>query len=163
MTSNTPPQTSSASITTPQEKVDFLKAKVNDALQRARTNRQSNRRKASYIKVFITVLSGAATVLLGLQIPNLEPLFRDIAFIFTALLTVLNALEPFFNFRALWVEHEIALWKFYRLQDKIEYYLAGTTPDLINIDRINGFYNEYQNIWDDLSKSWIGYRKQEKS
>lgn len=146
-----------------QEKVDYLKTKVEDALQRAQNNRRANRRKASAIKIIITLLSGSATVLLGLQIPNLEPFFRDIAFVFTALVTVFTALEPFFNYRALWVEHEIALWKFYRLHDKIEYYLAGTLPEQMNTDKINGFYNEYQSIWDDLSKSWIGYRKQEKT
>jgi hypothetical protein len=145
------------------EKIDFLKKRIDDSLVRAKDNRQINRRKASYIKVVVTLFSATATILLGLQIANLDSLFKSIAFILTALVTTLSALEPFFNFRSLWVEHEIALWKFYRLRDKLEFYLAGISPEEANMDKINSFYNEFQSIWNDLSTSWVSYRKQDKS
>jgi hypothetical protein len=88
---------------------------------------------------------------------------KDVAFVLTALVTVLNALEPFFNFRALWVEHEAALWKLRRLRNKLEYYTAGKKFENMSIAIINDFQSEYQTIWDDLSQSWINYRKQDKS
>jgi len=81
----------------------------------------------------------------------------------TALITLLSALEPFFNFRALWVEHEIALWKFYRLRDKIDFYLAGNKPEKMSMEEIISFHAEFQTIWNDLSQSRFNYRKQEKS
>lgn len=145
-----------------KEKVEFLRTRINDSLTRARDNRQKNRKMASFIKIIIVLLSAIATILLGLENPVLNPLYKDIAFVFTALVTTLNALEPFFNYRALWVEHEIALWKFYRLRDKIDFYLAGIEPEQANPDKLNSFYNEYQTIWNDLSTSWLSYRKQEK-
>jgi uncharacterized membrane protein len=144
-------------------KIELLQAKVDEAIKKVRGNRRDNRRKASLIKLTTTFCSATATILLGLKVPNLESQFKDIAFVLTALITLLSALEPFFNFRALWVEHEIALWKFYRLRDKIDFYLAGNKPEKTSMDEINSFHAEFQTIWDDLSQSWINYRKQEKS
>lgn len=144
-------------------KIELVQSKINDAIKKVRATRQDNRRKASYIKLAATFCSGGATVLLGLKIPNLEPQLKDIAFVLTALITLLSALEPFFNFRALWIEHEVALWKFHRLKDKIEYWLAGNNHESMNMEDIDSFQNEFQTIWDDLSQSWINYRKQEKS
>ena len=40
---------------------------------------------------------------------------------------------------------------------------SGHNPDKMDFDKINGFYIEYQSIWDELSQSWINYRKQESS
>jgi hypothetical protein len=118
ITSNSEIKSDSSVITA---KIELLQAKVDDATRKVRGNRRDNRRKASLIKLTATFCSAAATILLGLKVPNLESQFKDIAFVLTALITLLSALEPFFNFRALWIEHEIALWKFYRLRDKIEF------------------------------------------
>lgn len=146
-----------------QAKIELLKTKIEGAIRKVRDDRKDNRKKATYVKLSVILLSGIATVLLGLQLPNLTLPFKNIAFVLTALVTVLNALEPFFNFRALWVEHEIALWKFYRLKDKTELYLAGNRIENISIEKVNSFQVEYESIWNDLSQSWINYRKQEKS
>jgi len=160
ITSNSEIKADSSAITA---KIELLQAKVDDAIKKVRGNRRDNRRKASLIKLTATFCSATATILLGLKVPNLESQFKDIAFVLIALITLLSALEPFFNFRALWVEHEIALWKFRRLRDKIEFYLAGNKPEKMSVDEINSFHAEFQTIWDDLSQSWINYRKQEKS
>jgi|GEM_PF-2750520 len=146
-----------------QAKVALLQEKIDAALKKTRINMRENRKRASFIKLSVTTCSALATIFLGLKLPNLESQLKDAAFVLTALVTLLNALEPFFNYRALWVEHETALWKFHRLRDKIEYYMAGRSPDLVEADDLNNFHAEYQATWDDLSQSWINYRKQEKS
>jgi hypothetical protein len=146
-----------------QVKIEYLQAKLEDAIKRVRSSRKNNQTKASLIKVSVVFFSGVATVLLGLQASNLQAQLKDVAFVLTALVTVLNALEPFFNFRSLWVEHEVALWKLRRLRNKLEYYTAGKKVENMSIEIINDFQTEYQSIWDDLSQSWINYRKQDKS
>jgi hypothetical protein len=143
-----------------QSKAEFLKSRIEGAIKTAQRQRSNNRRKASAIKIATILFSSTATILLGLQITGLNPQFKNIAFVFGSLVTLLTALEPFFNFRALWVEHETALWKFYRLKDKVEYYLKGINPELISTKKLDEFQIEYQNIWDELSASWINYRKQ---
>ena len=146
-----------------ETKVELLQLKIEGSIGNVRHNRKTNRKKASFIKLTTTFCAAAATVLLGLEVTNFVIQLKDIALIFTALVTLLSALEPFFNFRALWVEHEVALWKFYRLRDKLEFYVSGYNPEKMDFDTINGFYIEYQSIWDELSQSWINYRKQESS
>jgi hypothetical protein len=146
-----------------QSKVALLQEKIDAALKKTRINMRENRKRASLIKLTVTACSAFATIFLGLKLPNLESQFKDAAFVLTALVTLLNALEPFFNYRALWVEHETALWKFHRLRDKIEYHIAGRSPELVEAEDLNNFHAEYQAIWDDLSQSWINYRKQENS
>jgi hypothetical protein len=65
--------------------------------------------------------------------------------------------------KTLWVEHETALWKFHQLRNKIEYYIPGRSLEMVETEDINNFHAEYQAMCDDLSQSWISYRKQEKS
>jgi hypothetical protein len=144
-------------------KIELIKLKVKNALEHVKYNRHHNRKKASFIKLTTTFCAAAATVLLGVESTGWEDIFKDIAIGLTATVTLLSALEPFFNFRALWVEHEVALWKFYRLDDKLEFYIAGNNSDTVDINTVNSFYVEYQSIWDELSQSWINYRKQENS
>jgi hypothetical protein len=104
-------------------------------------------------------LSGLATILLGLQIVGFEKYFKEIAFVLGALVTLLNALEPFFNFRALWVEHERAQANFHRLKDKISFYLVGADAEKLSLEKLEDIHDEYQKIWIRLSSAWIEYRR----
>jgi hypothetical protein len=65
--------------------------------------------------------------------------------------------------RALWVEHELAAWKFHRLQDKLEYLVAGSGPKHLSLVETDELRIEFEAIWNELSSSWISHRKQEKS
>ncbi|MBX3059294.1 MAG: DUF4231 domain-containing protein [Anaerolineae bacterium] len=145
------------------EKAALLKERVSDAITYMRQNKRDNRRRASLIRVTSILLSGIMTVLLGLQIVDLADTFRNIAFVFGATVTILNALEPFFNYRALWIEHEIALAEMHRLQDQVDYYLAGVAPESIEVTRLNEFAEKYNEIWNGLNQAWISHRKSERS
>ena len=105
------------------------------------------------------ILSGIATVLLGLQMPGLEVLTKEIAFALVTLVTVVNAIEPFFNFRALWVEHELAQAEFYSLKRDLEFYLTGADLEELDFSQLDRFHKEYQRIWTNLSRSWIQHRR----
>jgi len=146
-----------------QAKADFLNGKIDSALKHVRQKRKENQRKASTIRLATLIFSSVTTILLGLQVVGIEPQLKNIAFVFGALVTLMNALEPFFNFRALWVEHEAALWKLHRLKDKTDYYLEGITSEQLDARKLGELQLEYQGIWDELSKSWIDYRKQYQS
>lgn len=152
-----------SNVATVHEKAELTKRKIAESIQHASTNRRDNRRKASLIKTATVLFSGIATILLGLQITGFEKYFKDIAFVLGATVTLLNALEPYFNYRALWVEHEIALSRFHRLRDELDFYLAGVEPNTLNDERLNEIYTKYQDVWADLSTAWIQHRKREKT
>jgi hypothetical protein len=142
-----------------QKKVDLLTEVVNEAIAHTRHRRNENRRRASLVKMVTIILSGIAAVLLGLQISGLEILFKEIAFALVTFVTVVNAIEPFFNFRALWVEHEAAQAEFYSLKRDLNYYLAGTDAEELDLSQLDQFHEEYQRIWKNLSRSWIQHRR----
>ena len=76
-----------------------------------------------------------------------------------AIVTAVNTLEPFFAWRSRWVLMEEAQYKFYRLRDELTYYIAASKPDQLDESRIQNMFDEYQQIWDQLSNRWMEYRR----
>jgi hypothetical protein len=76
-----------------------------------------------------------------------------------ALVTVLGALETFFNWRSRWVLMEEAQYRLNRLRDEMDYYLVATPSVELHKDRLDQFFEEQQGIWGDVSRRWIEFRK----
>ncbi len=144
------------------DKVGFLRYEIEKAINQTGYQKQRNQKRASYIKLASMFFSSAATVLLGLKDVDAEQVFKNIAFVFSASVTLLTALEPFFNFRSFWVEHEIAQGRFLGLRADLEFYLAG--PDAQHPDeKLDVFHKTHQRIWDDLNTVWAENRRREKT
>jgi hypothetical protein len=92
-----------------------------------------------------------------------EQIFKNIAFVFSASVTLLTALEPFFNFRSFWVEHEVAQGRFLGLRADLDFYLAGSDAKHRDETKLAGFHQTYQKIWDDLNTVWAENRRREKT
>ena len=146
-----------------EEKAKLLQKSIADAIVQFRQNKRSNLRKESVLRITSVLLSGVATVLLGLQITGMSDTFKGIAFVLGASVTMLNALEPLFRFRAAWMEHEMALADMHRLQNKFEYYLAGTKPGDLAGDKLEGFFEAYDGIWKSLNQAWIRDRRADRN
>src|ERR1035441_6763155 len=117
-----------------QAKAKYIREEVDRSIKHVQHNRTKNQNRASVIKVAIVSFSMLATILLGLQIGlRSEAYFKQIAFVSGAFVTALTALEPFFNFRALWVEHELALARFYRIKSGLEFYISGTKAEELSL------------------------------
>ena len=142
-------------------KVEFLKARIALALAYMERSRDKNRGRAATIKLSTVGLSAVATVLLGLQLSGMDDLLRNFAFILVTFVTLLNALEPFFNFRSLWVEEEASIAQFFRLRDELGYEIAavgGGTPSDEVLDRL---FRQFLDIWEHHNNAWLGFRKNE--
>lgn len=156
------PTTSSQSIypqSSAAEKAELMRRMVDNSISHAQHNRQHYRKRASLVRISTILASTLVTVLLGLQIAGFEVYFKQIAFVLGALVTLLNALEPFFNFRALWVEHEQALAGFYALKNDLDFYLSGVKPEELDLTALDKVRERHGLIWGQLSKSWIEHRK----
>ena len=149
------------SITIPptQEKAEFLLEHIALSLNNMHNRRKENRIRASIIKILIILLSTVITVFLGLQVTGYEKYFKDSAFILAAIVTILNAIEPFFNFRALWLEHEKALAKMYRLKNDVDFYLVGIKPQELRIEKLEEFLEKYKEIWNMLNENYNRHRR----
>lgn len=143
------------------EKAKWLFDAIDDGLRRANNKKDRFKRKASFIKLSTLLLSGFATILLGVQIQGWEDKFKMVAFIFGAFVTMLNAVEPYFNFRSLWIEHEEVVYRLIRLKDELDFYLKGKNATEISVEEIEKFNTQYAQIWHDVSQKWLALRKSE--
>ncbi|MFI8916470.1 DUF4231 domain-containing protein [Streptomyces sp. NPDC053513] len=123
----------------------------------ARGKKKRFSRSAVVTKVATLVLSAASTVILGLQ--NLNA-WAGLALACVALVTLLGAVEPFFNWRSRWVLMEEAQYRFQRLADDLEYLVASTSADDLTFDQLNEIFDQYQAIWGDLSRTWLEHRRE---
>lgn len=131
---------------------DYLDASIKDM----GAKRKRNQRRASILKLASLILSAVATFVLAL---GDDRTLQVIALACTASLTVLNAVDPYFNFRSLWIEHEHAKSRFFSLYDRVRFYAEGRPPDAIELPVVLEFYADYEEIWDDLGEAWARARR----
>ncbi|WP_229821380.1 MULTISPECIES: DUF4231 domain-containing protein [Streptomyces] len=133
----------------------FLLAKIRSGNDYARSRKRTFRRSASVIKVASLALSAGSTVILGLQDLNL---WASVAFTLVALVTLLGAVEPFFNWRSRWILMEEAQYRFQRLADELEYLMAATPEQELSYESLRPVFDQYQEVWASLSERWLENR-----
>jgi hypothetical protein len=95
-------------------------------------------------------------VILGLSELNVPV---GIAFTLTALVTLSNAIEPFFNLRGRWIIMEDGQARFHRLQADIEFAMANSANGRPAQDEVQEFHERFQTIWTSMSDAWIAERR----
>ncbi|MBK9504401.1 MAG: SLATT domain-containing protein [Bacteroidetes bacterium] len=139
------------------EKVEWLLARIQESIDSVSGKRKANKTKASIIKISLLLSSAGTTILIGLFSTYNVNILKSLALIFSTTITLFTAIEPFFNYRSLWIEHEDATAKFNLLLDRINYYREGN--DTMEVSQIDKFLEEYLSIWENLSNNWIEERK----
>jgi hypothetical protein len=114
------------------------------------------RLRASCARVAALALTGASTVVLGIPV---IPDRAAIALPMVALVTLISALEPFFNWRSRWVLMEETQYRLNRIRDEMDYYLVMTPGADLDRDRLLRFFVDQQEVWHDVSRRWIDFRK----
>jgi hypothetical protein len=135
-----------------QRLIEYLDASINDMSSK----RKRNQRLASILKLASLILSAVATFVLAL---GDDRFLQIMALACTATLTVLNAVDPYFNFRALWIEHEHAKSQFFSLYDRVRFYAEGRRNSDIDLRAVEDFYAEYEDIWENLGEAWDRARR----
>ncbi|MFF3763037.1 SLATT domain-containing protein [Streptomyces sp. NPDC001922] len=141
----------------PRDVAALLLDKIREGTDYTRGKKKRFGLSASVTKVATLVLSAASTVILGLQ--NLNA-WAGLALACVALVTLLGAVEPFFNWRSRWVLMEEAQYRFQRLADDLEYLVATTAADELTFHQLGEIFGRYQTIWDDLSRTWLEHRRE---
>jgi hypothetical protein len=114
------------------------------------------RARASLTRLMTLILTAASTVVLG--ITNI-PSRATFALPLVALVSLLSALEPFFNWRSRWVLMEETQYRLNRLRDELDYHLVTTPVSELRKSELDRFFKEQQAIWSDVSRRWIEFRK----
>ena len=143
----------------PDELLTWLQAKIAEALSYTRTRRRRFRRGSIAVRLLSLLLSGASTVILGLQ--NLT-FWASLAFSLVAVTTVLSAVEPFFNWRSRWVLMEDMQARLHRLDNDLTYLVAKTGADGLAPDQLDPYCERLQGIWEETSSAWLESRQAER-
>ncbi len=141
---------------TPSELAQDVLARIEQGNVYARSPKNRFRSSSSVVRMVSLLLTVTSTIILGLQNLNV---WTAVAFSLVAVVTAVNTLEPFLAWRSRWVLMEEAQHKFYRLHDEITYYIAANQPDQLDESKIRSMFDEYQQIWDQLSSRWMEYRR----
>ncbi|MBL4935674.1 DUF4231 domain-containing protein [Clostridium sp. YIM B02515] len=116
--------------------------------------------RAYGIKITSVCFSALITVILGLSVSeNLLVLFKDIALVLGAAVTIINAVDAFYNYGALWIKNTVTLSKLRELKIKSEMYLAGCQDSDLSEKKINEFIGEFQKILREDMKEWLRIRE----
>jgi len=118
------------------------------------------RKRASYVKIATLLLAAVSTVVLGIQA---IPSRAEIALPMVALVTVIGGLETFFNWRSRWVLMEEAQYRLNQIRDEMDYYLVTTPAAELKKERLHEFFVQQQDVWGDVSRRWVEFRKLERS
>jgi len=143
----------------PDELLTWLQARIAEALSYTRIRRRRFRRGSIAVRLLSLLLSGASTVILGLQ--NLT-FWASLAFSLVAVTTVLSAVEPFFNWRSRWVLMEDMQARLHRLDHDLTYLVAKTGADGLSPDQLDPYFERLQGIWEETSSAWLESRQAEK-
>jgi hypothetical protein len=120
----------------------------------SRKHRQ--RERALLLRVVVLSLTAASTVVLGIDaIPNRQ----WVALPMVALVTVLGGLEAFLSWRSMWVLMEETKYRLNSLRDRMDFHLVSTPTDDLALDTLKDFFQQQQDIWADVSRRWLGFRK----
>lgn len=79
-----------------------------------------------------------------------------------ALVSVLTALDAYFNWRSRWILMQETQYRLQRPRDKMDYYLVTTPEAKVGKAALDEFFGEQQAIWADISTCWIEYYRAEK-
>src|SRR5262245_56076485 len=122
---------------TPLELARDLLARIEVGNSYAQSRKRRFRARSTAVKATSLVLGLTATIILGLQKLNG---WTSVGFSLVAAVTVVNALEPFFAWRPLWVLMEETQHRFYRLRDELTYYIADCQPDHLDRAKIRSMF-----------------------
>jgi hypothetical protein len=140
-------------------KLEFLNTAIEGQLHDFQLKRYRNRRKAFFIRVFISIFGVGITVLLGIQVTGLKQLLSNIALILSGTITILNSLDSFYNYRSLWIRYTITTNQLHSVKADIDYLLAGGM-DTINEEDVDKLYYKYKGILEETNEEWVEMRKE---
>jgi hypothetical protein len=143
-----------------EEKIKYLKKEIDDRIKDFAHKRKRDKNKAFGLKIIAVVLAAAITVLLGLKVDeNWAKVFQNIALVFGATITILNAVEAFYDHRSLWIRRTVTLAHLFALERDLSLYIAGTEQTEIDPKVLNRLADRYDRILADDLKAWLQLRE----
>ena len=135
-----------------------LSREIDAQVARFTHRRRRDKRKAFALKLGAAALGALVTILLGVRTAGTtEVLLKNTALVASALVTVLNAWDAFYDHRALWVKRTQTASRLQRLQRSFRLAYARSEGALDG-PSVDEFASQLDQIIDDDLASWIQMR-----
>jgi hypothetical protein len=136
-------------------KLDYLDKEVKELIEDTDRHRRKEKRIAFWLRIAIVAFSGAITVLLGLQVAEqISRWFSNVALVLGAAITVLSAVDAFYNYRALWIHRTIHLNNLNDLRRRIHYAKNGKVDEEWRASQCEILLVELRRILADGLQAW---------
>ncbi len=145
-----------------EKKVEFLQTSIDKQIEGFTKRRVVNRQEATKIHIWSTSLSAITTVLLGLTDIGSPSFLKNIALCASALVTLLNTWETFFNHKSMYVHYNITVGELRHLRADLDYLLCQGL-DSVKEEDLDAVYSRYQAILESTNSTWSDLRKQQSS
>lgn len=144
-------------------KVKYLTENLNQQIEGFSRSRQTNKKKAFWLKMLAVSFSSATTILLGLQglevvaFVNAPVVVKNLALILSAFVTLFSTFDAFFNHRALWVRYTRTTSQLKSIKAELEY-LSSDGVQNLNDEDIDRLFKKYQLTLEETNAFWHGLR-----
>jgi hypothetical protein len=138
------------------ELAEFVRTRFYEDRAYARSRRAVWSARATLLRLVVFGLSAVATIFLGVAAKDG---YATVGFICTALVTVVSALEGFFNWRSRWVAAEWALARWHELEENLAMYVSSRSNGKLDDAAITEFDIQRRIVWAELSHTWISERR----
>lgn len=137
--------------------LDYLKEEIEKNITAFKSSRNFYRKSAFYAYISSSFLAGITTVILGLNLEGYDLLIKRISLVITSLITFISAINAFYSPKELWLSYNKGLNQLYELKLDINFYQNGNTA--ADQSKIDEFKSRFQNIMDEMNKSWFKNRE----
>ncbi|MCM8709845.1 DUF4231 domain-containing protein [Clostridium sp. SYSU_GA19001] len=142
-----------------KQKLDTLLRELDCSIAYFAAKHKKTKLRANIIKITSVTFSALITVVLGLNSGYLVDVFRNMAIILGAVVTIINAVDAYYNFGALWVKNTITLSKLRELKRELYFYASGRNSEDITESILNEYLDKMQKILRDDIRQWIRIRE----
>jgi hypothetical protein len=143
-----------------EDKLEFLQGELDDRIRDFARKRNRDKSIAFRLKILGVLFAASITVLLGLEVSDVASgILSNFALALGAIITVLNAVEAFYDHRSLWIRRTVTLARFYQLRRDLGLYAFGSEPEEIDVDHLGKLMHQYNRILEDDLKAWLGTRE----
>ena len=144
-----------------QNLADYLRQKIKNQEEGFKSRRNKNRTSAIRVKLALISLSAIVTILLGLRVGETSEVLANIAFVVSAIVTALSAIEEFFEYRGLWIRYNITFTQLKSLEDDLEYLMLKRLDETELKGKIDELYDRLKDILDTTNSDWLSMRKKD--
>jgi hypothetical protein len=142
------------------EAFEWVSSELNRVTDRFSRKRRRNKRMAFGLRIGAVFVSGSVAVLLGFNASqDIAGWLKNVALVLGVLIMVMNAMEAFFDHRALWVRETVTRARLRHLKMEMQFYAHSRSHEEMQLADIERFMAQMREILREDLESWIDLRK----